>query len=187
MAEAIAAVLRRCTPAGSNRSPSPSWRPATRGWAPASSAASRSARGVSIFSSSPTLPTVPWPSPNPFARSACSMAAAARRTSSALSGLGRLTRCKPGTTTAARSASKCGVSSPFTRTISVLVLARVSAARSRPDSSARASPFFSSATASSRSKDSASASLASALAKNSGREPGTNSLLLMANTVSPWG
>ena len=43
----------------------------------------------------------------------------------------------------------------------------------------RASPLRDSSTASSRLKDSASASPAIALATNSGREPGTKSLLLM--------
>ena len=46
----------------------------------------------------------------------------------------------------------------------------------------RALSFFDSATASSRSKDRASAALARALSKSSGREPGTKSLLRMLRT-----
>jgi hypothetical protein len=79
---------------------------------------------------------------------------------------------------ASMSASKCGVSSPFTRTMMVLPVLAGSPRRNFA-SSLRASPLRDSSTASSRSKDSASAGPLRAFSKSSGRLPGTKSLLLI--------
>jgi hypothetical protein len=113
----------------------------------------------------------------PLAASACSSKATAASTCCADSALGRLSRSTPSRATAARSAARCGVSSALTRTTMVLAEASSGADCSRSDTSSRAWPLRASGTESSRSKLNASASPASALANNSGRTPGTNSLL----------
>src|SRR5579862_346037 len=154
---------------GSMRSPHPAWRPTTRELAVAISAASRYARGVSMLARIPTS----------AGGSSLSSADAQRRTSSGDSGLGRFTMSSASHITAARSFSKCGVPRPFTRTMIVLPWSGASARRNFP-SVPRASSFLDSSTASSRSNDRPSASLAIALAKSSGREPGTKSLLRIA-------
>ena len=65
----------------------------------------------------------------------------------------------------------------FTRTMRIFFEATASAEPRKARVAARASALRDSATASCRSMDRLSAALASALGNNSGREPGTNSLL----------
>src|SRR5258708_1772564 len=168
-----AAASVRSMPSGSKRSAKPSCKPATRGSAPAISAANRRPRGDSI------LARIPMGRVRPRSASRRARALAAVRTSPADSTLGRLSRSRRALTTAARSASKCGVVSPFARTIRILVDATNSGDCRAWPTRRRASALPFSRTASSRSKDKASAWLARAFGKSSGREPGTNSLLRM--------
>ena len=105
----------------------------------------------------------------------------------AKSGLGRLSSCRPGCTTAARSAAKCGEPNRLTRTIRVLPVAMAAAAAgvaSMACTALRASALRAGLTASSRSNDKASASPAKALENSSGRVPGTNNLLRMGPGVA---
>src|SRR5690606_19626441 len=107
-------------------------------------------------------------------RSSC---ATTSRTCAADSSLGTLIRSGCAGTIAARSAAKYGLSSALTRTMVRLPVAADGCTARKAATSARAPALRSSATASSRSKDTASATPAQALANRSGRPPGTNSLL----------
>src|ERR1044072_3133949 len=97
--------------------------------------------------------------------------------SSAASAFGRFSIASAGCVIASTSASKCDVPGALTRTTKVLPLRNASADFRNSLTLARASALRASTTESSRSMEIASASLASAFANHSGREPGTNNLL----------
>jgi hypothetical protein len=111
-------------------------------------------------------------------------------TSCADSIFGRLTSSRLSAAIARTSAAKCVVVSALTRTMIALDVSLTAAECKNSATASRACVLRESTTASSKSMETASAAETMALPNNSGRDPGTNSLLRMMagsdNTIRPW-